>query len=284
MPCCAKCEKTCDDEAQMRKCCEGTYYCNRKCERANFQHHKVSCPKLVPETKETKKAKPKKKRAKKNKKSKARKFPSAPLIKQIQKPFDRLKKGNYLQGRPDTDVYRLIIDAYRLRMEDNYTYADICYEDSIYGGAKDGLEGFRVFLQRAKEIPLMMPSWWNDKKQAECEELGRQHGWSSLAEKINDASVRGHYEDKLIDIQLRMLAEDIYGTGIGDERARFLRDEIMKSPDSTNIHVWALLCVALSRHLLQLAIKRKDAMDEDLFIRLIASILTDEKLRLAMRL
>ncbi|TGJ84650.1 hypothetical protein E0Z10_g4125 [Xylaria hypoxylon] len=242
MPCCAKCNKTHDTEAQMRKCCQDTYYCNRKCERADFQNHKASCLKPV---------------------FKVDKAPApldAPLMKKIYKSFHRLKRGDYLQGRPDTDVYKLLIDAYRLRMEDNDVYAGIHYEDSIYGDATDGLEGFRMFLDRAKVITHMMPSWWSDNKQAECEELGRQEGWSSLSEKIDATSVHEHYSDKFIDIQLRMLAEDIYGTGIGDRQTRLLRDKIMTIPNNTNTEIGASMRVSLSYHLLELFLWNNQAV------------------------
>ncbi|KAI0531587.1 hypothetical protein GGR58DRAFT_524260 [Xylaria digitata] len=231
---CANCSKALGDGTHMRKCCDGIYYCNRKCERKNFQKHKTSCP---------------------NHLSKVNKphLPDAPLSKKILKPFYRLRRGDYLQGRPDTDVYKLLIDAYRLRVEDDKMYAGIRHDDSIYGNAQDGLEGFRSFIDRAKAIPRMLPPWWSEKKQAECEALGRQKGWSSLSYKIDGADVRSHYDDKFIDIELRLLAEDIYGTGIGDIQERFLRAELEKLPDSMNFITGALIRRILSVHLVQLS-------------------------------
>ncbi|KAF2967609.1 hypothetical protein GQX73_g6007 [Xylaria multiplex] len=230
---CANCWKALSDETHMRKCCDGIYYCNRECKRQDFKHHKTSCPNLIP------KGTPQ--------------LPDAALSKKVASPFYRLQRGDYLQGLPATDIYKLLIDAYRLRVEDNKAYAGTRGEDSIYGNAHDGLEGFRNFINRAKEIPRMLPPWWSDKKQAECEGLGRLKGWSSLSCKIDGADVRSHYNDRFMDIQLRFLAEDIYGTGIGDRQKRFLRPEVEKLTDSANFRTGVLLRRALSYHLLKLS-------------------------------
>ncbi|KAI0871291.1 hypothetical protein GGS24DRAFT_503910 [Hypoxylon argillaceum] len=238
MPECAKCKKR-REGTQMRKCCDGTYYCNRKCERANFRNHKTSCTKPIVEV--IKPVPP----------------PDPALLKDIVMPFQRLLRGDYLQGRPDTDVYKLLIDAYRLRMHYKYNH-----EHSTYGGVGHGIQGFRHFLGRAQAIPHMLPSWWSDKKQAECEELGCQEGWSSLAETIDDVAVCHHYNgtqkdaqnNTHIEIQLLFLAEDIYGTGIGNTPDRFLRRLMMFYDASIIIAMKALreaLTEALDRALIE---------------------------------
>ncbi|KAI0487294.1 hypothetical protein F4859DRAFT_509866 [Xylaria cf. heliscus] len=240
MPYCAKCKKKRDDE-QVRKCCDGTYYCNRKCERANYTNHKEFCTKPVVV------------------KEPAPPLPEPALIKDIYDPFTRLKRGDYLQGRPDIDVYKILIDTYRLRLSDDNFFAGVRHGDSIYDRSKDEVADFHRFLDRAKAIPRMMPSWWDAKKEAECVELGRQTGWSSLTAMTNESDVRKHYNlvknftarknhtklarkyyndvarefyyDIYIDVQLRRLAEEIYGTGISDTEARFLREAMMDLSD-----------------------------------------------------
>ncbi|KAI3338033.1 hypothetical protein F4824DRAFT_96865 [Ustulina deusta] len=123
-------------------------------------------------------------------------------MKRIYNPFRQLKREDYLQRRPDTDVYKLLIDAHRRRIKNNDICASVHHEDGIHSKAKDGLEGFCGFCHRAKAIPGTMPCWWSDNKQLECEEPGRQKGRSSLADKIFDIDVRQHYKEKFIDIQL----------------------------------------------------------------------------------
>ncbi|KAI0521614.1 hypothetical protein F5B22DRAFT_643785 [Xylaria bambusicola] len=221
MPSCTWCKKSKDAEDQMRRCCEGTYYCNRKCERANFRAHKLSCPKHNPESEQTKQNGSESQQIEPDE---SHSPPPKPLTKHISNPFHRFKRGDYLQGRPDTDVYRLLTHAYLLREADNRAYN---------GNSTDGsqldfeVERFRRFLNKAKEIPRMLPPWWSDKKQAECE---AQRG-GSLAYTVLPDDIQRQYGEPFMDIQLRLLAESIYGTGIGGNEHCILTEELMKIPD-----------------------------------------------------
>ncbi|KAK5626798.1 hypothetical protein RRF57_002513 [Xylaria bambusicola] len=154
--------------------------------------------------------------------------PREPLRKRVYNPFQRFMRGDYLQGRPDTDVYRLLSHAYFLRKADSRIYNG----DSTDGGQLDfDFKGFREFLNKAKQIPRMLPPWWSDKKQAECEELGGQTRWGSLAYAIRRTDIRQQYREPFMDIQLRLLAEYIHGTGIGDSKHCFLREELTRIHD-----------------------------------------------------
>ncbi|PHH81836.1 hypothetical protein CDD83_3463 [Cordyceps sp. RAO-2017] len=64
------------------------------------------------------------------------KWPSPPkgLERGIANPFSHLEAGTWLHNRFEKDVYGLLIDAYRLRMEDNHNMEGDADEDSIYGG------------------------------------------------------------------------------------------------------------------------------------------------------
>ncbi|KAJ8122495.1 hypothetical protein ONZ43_g1323 [Nemania bipapillata] len=178
------------------------------------------------------------------------------LLKPNFEPFKRLKRGNYFHGRPDMDVYKILIDAYRLRMHDMAIFTNDNDKDSIYGGAEDGLAGFRRFLCRAKAVPRMLPSWWGDKKQAECEQLGCQEGWSSLDTPIDHVAVRQYYKDKYMDIQLRLLAEDIYGTSIGHASSKFLRNRVMSLLDGSTITMGKALRETVFRELRDLLLDK----------------------------
>lgn len=57
------------------------------------------------------------------------------------------------------DVYWLLIDAYRLRIEDSYVHDQNADADSIYSGAPHGLGGFRRFLDMAAEQADLLPPW-----------------------------------------------------------------------------------------------------------------------------
>lgn len=49
------------------------------------------------------------------------------------RPFTPLDDGTWLHDRPEIDVYRLLIDAYRMRMEGDYKIEGGVNEDSLYG-------------------------------------------------------------------------------------------------------------------------------------------------------
>jgi mitochondrial splicing suppressor protein 51 len=82
------------------------------------------------------------------------------LIADTDKPFHALHNKTWLHNRPEEDVYKLLIDVYRFRMEDNYTLegdAD-ADADSIYGEATDGgAAGFRRFLRLAQRKSALLP-------------------------------------------------------------------------------------------------------------------------------
>lgn len=236
----------------MRQCCEGTYYCNWKCERASFETHKHSCPKIdvkpkKPMPKSDKDEETKcdetnfvKKEHKQSglggKENKAYLLAVEPLIKHIQNPFVRFKRGDYLQDRPDTDVYRLLNDAYLILVADRNIHLYL-----HWGDVPPRAEGVRDFLNDAKAVPGMLPSWWSDKKQAECE-LGKQKGWGRLAYTVLTVDDQEQRVEQFMDIQLRLLAECIYGNATGFLETHFLRKELMKVPNtSTSEQIGALL-------------------------------------------
>ncbi|XP_044715317.1 uncharacterized protein HRG_10896 [Hirsutella rhossiliensis] len=79
-------------------------------------------------------------------------------------PFTRLENRTWLHDRSERDVYGLLIDAYRLRVEDMYNIEGEADTDSIYGGAANGLRGFKRFLGRVERCPGLLPPWWDAKK------------------------------------------------------------------------------------------------------------------------
>ncbi|EXF77338.1 hypothetical protein CFIO01_12630 [Colletotrichum fioriniae PJ7] len=69
--------------------------------------------------------------------------PPKGLNQPVTRPFMRLDNGTWLYDRPEKDVYRL-------HVEDEY---------NIYGGADDGLEGFRRFLNKSAKRKGLLPAW-----------------------------------------------------------------------------------------------------------------------------
>jgi splicing suppressor protein 51 len=141
----------------------------------------------------------------------------------IDKPFHRLDTQTWLHDRPEQDVYKLLIDTYRFRVEDDYKLEGDADADSIYGGASDGRQGFRRFLRLAEKRRGLLPSWWSPEKAAECEAVGIKAGWSSLSSAIEKSDVTAHYGSPTMPMQLRMLGEQVYGRGPGGQSGAGMR-------------------------------------------------------------
>ena len=113
-------------------------------------------------------------------------------------------------------MYRLLIDAYRLRVEDDYTLDGDVDEDSLYSGARDGLLGFRRFLQLAVSRRGLLPPWWGSINQQMCESLGMDASqWHDLRCAVEKSDIIEHYGDPRFPMQLRMFAEAVYLRGPG---------------------------------------------------------------------
>ncbi|KAI1348984.1 putative MYND domain protein [Xylaria sp. FL0043] len=226
---CTNCKKA---SSELKRCakCSTTLYCSRDCQKADWKTHKKICGKQAHERSGT------------GGDSSAGTALSPPkgLESPITKPFTRLDNNTYLHDRPEEDVYRkydrahtpftydrlnclishkftrvgVLIDAYRMRLEDEYVFEGNTAVDSIYGGAKSSITGFRKFLRLAASRPGLLPPWWNASKQKACEELGMSSSqWHDLRCAVEKSDVVEHYGDPRFPMQLRMLAEMVIGRG-----------------------------------------------------------------------
>lgn len=162
----------------------------------------------------------------------------------IANPFTRIDNGTYLHDRPEGDVYKLLIDAYRLRMDDVSKFEGIREADSLYAaGVTDALPGFRRFLDRVKAKRGVLPSWWDAEKEQACEQLGAAgggDGWSSLRRKLDKAAVLAHYRDDKFPMQLRIFVETICGRGVAGQdgtrmRKMLMQQEVGRGPHYTTV-------------------------------------------------
>lgn len=86
-----------------------------------------------------------------------------------------------LHQLPEKEVYTHPIDAYCLRIEDEYVFTGDVGYDSLYGGAKP-IKDFRRFLNKAEKRPGLLPPWWPTPKRINCERVAvDESGWSCLA-------------------------------------------------------------------------------------------------------
>lgn len=137
-----------------------------------------------------------------------------------------MEARTWLHRRSEKLTYQLLIDAYRLRMEDDSNMGDID-EDSIYNDEPDGRKGFRRFLRKAESRANLLPPWWTAEKKAACEAMGLtggDDGWSNLRNMVDKHGVIKHYGgNNLMPMQLRMFAEQVIGTGPGGQSGEPMR-------------------------------------------------------------
>ncbi|KAK8084713.1 hypothetical protein PG997_005984 [Apiospora hydei] len=180
---CNTCKKTGID---LKKCskCQTTLYCSRDCQKADWKSHKKSPPRGL----------------------------DGPIY----KPYTHLHERKWLHDRPEKDVYRLLIDCYRMRMADYVKFDGLAEAGSVQGGAADPEPSFRCFLQAVEAKPELLPPWWDDVKKEACVQLGRSgDDWSRLRCAVEKDEVVEHYGDTSFAMQLRLFGEQVFGNTPG---------------------------------------------------------------------
>ncbi|CAA9966956.1 zf-MYND domain containing protein [Pyrenophora teres f. maculata] len=206
---CAKCKKTAADcgVASLKRCakCKSIVYCGRDCQKAHYKAHKAACNELAAGA------------AHVDTNTIHSDNYSAPRLRDLEmhvpNPFTRLDQGKYLHDRPEKDVYKLLIDSFRMRQQDDDQMENKRAPNSVYTGAASSIEPFRKYLAQAATRPGLLPPLWTPEKQRECEAFGESSAWQDLRKKVTKAQVIQHYGDEKAPMQLRMLAEVVYGAG-----------------------------------------------------------------------
>ncbi|KAI9688608.1 MAG: hypothetical protein M1820_010228 [Bogoriella megaspora] len=215
-PSCASCKKSGSNVPNLKVCakCQTTHYCSRECQKVDWKNHKKVCAQNAS-----------------NNTSPSGSSPMKNLDVQIDKPFTRLDNNTYLHGRSEKDVYKLLIDSFRLREADDYKFEGEVSEDSIYAGAPTSITGFHDFLQLAKTRGNLLPDWWSQYKEEDCENFGDNDQWSNLGHAVEKKDIQEHYGHNQMPMQLRMLAETVYGSGPAGQDGTSMR-LMMKSAES----------------------------------------------------
>ncbi|KAH7060656.1 putative MYND domain protein [Macrophomina phaseolina] len=206
---CANCGKT---EEGLKHCakCSSEYYCSRDCQKAHWKTHKKVCAAKAASADRTSSA------STSNTTSTA--APPKNLTGAVAQPFHRLHARAWLHDRPEEDVYKLLIDTCRLRLDDDYKLSQLNTEGSVFAGAPTSLPAFRRFLALAESRQGLLPDWWSPEKRAACVELGtKDSDWYSLCFGPEKSDFNEHYGDATMAMQMRMFGEQVYGTGPGGE-------------------------------------------------------------------
>ena len=124
-----------------------------------------------------------------------------------------IRDAAYLNSLSESDAMLRIIDSYRLRVEDEYTFEGEA--GGLYGG-DDPVPDFKDFLIKAEKKGGILPSWWSLEKRQECIRLGRRRNhFNSLYFAVEKSDIIEHYKDNWMPMKLRMIAQMVTGSKIG---------------------------------------------------------------------
>lgn len=221
---CETCKKTEHEVPNMKHCakCKTTFYCSRDCQKANWKVHKKICSTQAAARSASSSSDPDPNDDHTGGDPKVEAFikGAQPKVEvknlegKIDKPFTRLDNGTFLHNLPERDVYKLLIDAFRLHQDDDYNFEGEA--DGIYAGERDSVAPFKRFLRLAGLRRSLLPPWWNAAKEIACLRYAKtHHEWSSLSCAVTKADIIEHYGPMRFPMQLRILAESVYGNGPG---------------------------------------------------------------------
>ena len=145
--------------------CAKVGYCSRRYQRWHWNFHRVVCPILRAEPLHLL-------------------YEAVPIVNEplmrpsyngrlscyMPRPFTRLCYLTWLRDRPQPDVIKLLIDAFRMYASNRNS--TLAATPNLYRNAPDSITGFQRFMVTAKGKPWLLPSWWNASDQSEAERLG----------------------------------------------------------------------------------------------------------------
>lgn len=241
---CGSCGKT---PASLQRCsrCRSERYCNRDCQKAHWKTHKKVCASNANANASANNASAAADGSASNADQASNttnptKRTSKNLDVNIPDPFTQLSTGTWLHGRSQRDVYKLLIDAYRMRAEDDYNLEGDVDMDSIMSGeVSTSIRPFKRFIKKIeKRHRRLLPDWWCDGRRMDCEKAGMsRNNWEYLGCAIEKSDIMEHYGDHLMPMQLRMFAEAVIGRGPGGMSGATMMQMMMSAETGENRHV-----------------------------------------------
>jgi splicing suppressor protein 51 len=191
---CILCGKT----ENLKKCakCITSTYCSRDCQKSDWKSHKKICaiqaaarePGGIPSH------------------NPAIPNPGFHAFNQLL----GLQGNDHLHKLSEKDAMTQLIDCFRMRMEDEYTFGQNNF--GIYGGTSP-IPHFKEFLDLAETRGGLLPEWWSKEKRGEVEQMAQGDSWADINCCIEKSDIQDHYKDNMMPAKLRILGEKIYGKG-----------------------------------------------------------------------
>ncbi|KAG0049549.1 hypothetical protein BGZ83_005588 [Gryganskiella cystojenkinii] len=234
---CAKCSKTSGEGGlALKRCakCKTVVYCSRACQTADWKVHKKACGLSAGIVEPVVTTMP---GGGSFNSSSGTPVVAKGLDTPLPKPFTHLYNKTYLHNRSEKDVFRLLIDCFRLKLEDDYKFEGDVPVDSLYSGdCADSRIPFKDFLKQAEKRKGLLPSWWTSEKLEECIRFGLTDSWANLGSACEKADIVQHYGNAVLPMQLRMLSEQITGRGpMGQSGLDMLRMQMSQEGGETPI-------------------------------------------------
>lgn len=217
---CAACSTT---NVPLLQCarCKAVTYCNKGCQKAHWKIHKQICAHTVQEGSQS---------------SSGTQSDTRSQTREDAKPFTAISNNKFLHNRPEEETFRLLIDALRMRQEDEYSLDGETMSGTIYNQEPNSEKAFRTFTRKAKAISGLLPTWWNDESLKKCLSYSRNSEQFSLSYAQEKHDIQETWGDKMMPMKLRMVAEKVYGSAPGGSKGDTMLAHMMgaESDDSAN--------------------------------------------------
>lgn len=208
--------------ASPKKCgqCLSAFYCSKDCQRADWKAHKVVCGGAVPPQQPTINVATTSEVTEVVALQASGKGKSTPALQtQVPKPFTQLKAKKWLFYRNEKDVYKLIVDAFRLRSWEDAEFANTYLLSMMHSevAAEAKSDVFRASLKLAWRKGLL-PEWWSpDDTEKLIQFALADESWGGHARPTEVLQLLERYGDPLVLLQLRIFAEQVYGVIDGEQ-------------------------------------------------------------------
>jgi splicing suppressor protein 51 len=147
--------------------CKTTLYCSCDCQKADWSKHKIICSKTASSGAPNASSAPRLSNSSSSAYVNANTEHSSTysalrlrdLEEHIPNPFTCLVEGTFLHNRPEKDVFKLLINSYRIREADDMNLENKATPQSVYTGASSSIVPFKWYLTQATTQSGLLPAW-----------------------------------------------------------------------------------------------------------------------------